>query len=515
MPETMRNENELERRLHDERYEQMQNLQDVREQEEMQDQAQRLQAEMQEEMHAQEQIQAQAEMPLLAGMPVEAQIEQEAPPAQVQENRRAHKIRSKWKGLRILPRRREERSAARREEAEREWQAQRRRAQEADRYAKTLPVGTEERAEALQRKEELAVEADYLRRKFRVMQIENEAERKREEKTLKRHAYYDSIRKAVERVKADNPLAHEEAEYVNPQNGHKLVNIGRAFFGGTKPMYIFEDRNDPIMRGDEVVGYRQYLFKKAVNCLGFDKPEGALVTEAAANLQRMICGEYAIPAFAARVGDEVVGSFQVKLETWQEEEGRIDLFAWQANPKEELSDEIKREVLREHTLDWLLCNFDTKGENFLHRADGHLSSFDKEASFGKLKDDGARRMSTTYQPHANNTLYNVLFTEFAEGRQTLDLDSTLHQIRIVEGLDRQTYLGLFNDMLTEKYGRTGRKRRAAEEAIWARKDGLMEEYRRFYGELIARRRTALVKAGREDDFAGRTDQGGRFLFAEQ
>ena len=488
---------------------------------------------------------------LVGEMPVEAEIEQQAPSAQVQRRGFAQKMKESLERTRAKWARRRARREPSFEEsyqsrvheldeqqmyeqlraiaeyeadqirlageggapAEGEltrihWEAQADRVAELDRYAKLLPLGSMERAAAMKKKEEMAVRADYLRRKYRVTQIENPVERKREEKTLKRHAKYDSLKKVFRK---DNPLAHEDAEWTLP-NGHTLVNVGRAFFGGTKPMYIFEDRQAPIVQNGAVVGYQQYLFKEAVNCIGMEKPEGALVTEAAANLQTIICGEYAIPAYAAKQGNRVLGSFQKKLDVWQQPEGKIDLFAWQAAPDDSLSAEIKCEILREHTLDWLLCNFDTKGENFLQRTDGHLSSFDKEASFSKLDKDAAKKMSTTYKPHANDTLYNTIFTEFAAGRVTLDLNSTLEQLHRIEGMGREEYLGMFDAMLTQKYGKKGKSRRQAEQAIWERKTGLRDEYCRFYGELIGQRRAARAKAGQPDDYAGRTDENGRFIF---
>ena len=80
----------------------------------------------------------------------------------------------------------------------------------------------------------------------------------------------------------------------------------------------------------EVQGYQQYLYKEAINCLGFDKPQGALVTTAAAKLQDKICGPYSIPAYTAEQDGRVIGSFQKKIDSLSME---TDLFQWQANPQ--------------------------------------------------------------------------------------------------------------------------------------------------------------------------------------
>ena len=84
--------------------------------------------------------------------------------------------------------------------------------------------------------------------------------------------------KSIMRIlKGVDPLSHEEAAYRSP-SGTLFVNKGRAFFGGTKPMYIFEAEDQ-----------QQYLYKEAINCVGFDKPQGALVTEAASRPHHSLC----------------------------------------------------------------------------------------------------------------------------------------------------------------------------------------------------------------------------------
>lgn len=390
------------------------------------------------------------------------------------------------------------------------WEAQAERARAVGDYARSLPLGSKERAQAMAAKEKQELKADHLRREYKISQIENTAERKREEATLSRHDKYDALKSIFRK---ENPLAHEDAQWTHPDTGHLLVNVGRAFFGGTKPMYIFEDRSSPIVVDGRITGYKQYLFKEAVNCIGRYKPEGALVTEAASRLQEKICGEDSIPAFAAIQDGRVLGSFQEKVESIHGE-GAVDLFSWQTAPQDNLSDQVKREILREHALDWLLCNFDTKGENFLTKqSNGHLCSFDKEASFGRLKDAGAAHMSHDYKPHANDTLYNTVFTEFIKGTLDLDLSAVLTQIETVEAMPREEYMGLFDAMLTQKYGPAGPQNTAraqAESAMWARKAGLREEYRRFYTALIHSRQE---KMNDPNQHADSLDEKGNFRFA--
>lgn len=136
--------------------------------------------------------------------------------------------------------------------------------------------------------------------------------------------------------------------------------------------------------------------------------------------------------------------------------------------------EIRTGLLREHVLDWLLCNFDTKGENFLFDRRGNLVSFDKEASFSHLSDKDAQDMSYDYVPHSNDTIYNVIFRRYAQGLQKLDLTKTEQFVEQVESMSEQEYMEQFLPMLEEKYGRDTRKYHENYQKILDRKTQLRE-----------------------------------------
>ena len=364
-------------------------------------------------------------------------------------------------------------------------EAQQRRYRVMGRYAGALQEGSEQRAAAYKLQEKMGEKAYHLRCEYKITQIQDEVQRKREKATLKRHDRYDFLRSII---KAENPLSHVGAEYPIAVGGqvHVLVNVGRAFMGGTKPMYIFEDRNDDN---------KQYLFKEAVNCIGMEKTEGALLTEAAAKLQEELSPDTCIRAFTAVLDGKVWGSFQEKVDNipgHETEAGGFDLFAWQAHPQEGyLPPEVSAAVLREHTLDWLLCNFDTKGENFLQRrVDHQWTSFDKEASFRKIKDEKAQNMSYTYKPHSNDTVYNVMFREYAAGNLQLDLDSVFTQIQRVQAMNDDAYYDMFKTAINAKYTNP-EEANGIKTLILARKRSLRQEYEQFFGKLVLERIASL------------------------
>ncbi len=279
-----------------------------------------------------------------------------------------------------------------------------------------------------------------------------------------------------------------------------MVNKGRAAYGGTKPMYFFEEDEEEEGREGKV-----WLYKEAVTCIGIKAPHRAYVTEGASKLQKYLCGEnHYVPVFVAKnENNEAIGTFQEKvksLEHLTQDNPKVDLYRWQEQPGNHIEERVTDQILREHTLDWVLGNFDTKGENFLQKEDGSIVSIDKEASFTHLGDPDAEHMSRTARLHNNDTIYNVLFTQFvtrpaeSDDPLFLNFDSVEEYVRKMENLDDQEYLGFFDKFLTQKFGpknplRAVRNtlREEKEQMILRRKHGLREEYRNFFGQLIGER----------------------------
>lgn len=385
---------------------------------------------------------------------------------------------------------------------------QKERVKAAAKYAGLMPVGSQYRAEALAVKEKEEIKANAIEKQLKIQKMPDGPEKENAQSTVSRHARFDFLKGILRK---ENPLSYEETAYRSPQ-GDLFVNKGRAFFGGTKPMYIFEKE-----------GGERYLYKEAINCVGISKPQGALVTEAASVLQRRICGEaHSIPAEAVEIDGKIVGSLQKQIQKWRPgddgEDPPPDLFHWQQNPDDTLNvdtpemEEIRARLLREHALDWLLCNFDTKGENFLFDRERNLISYDKEASFSHLHDQGAQNMSYTYKPHSNDTIYNVIFRLYAQGDQKLDLTRTAAYIQQIEAMDDEEYLQPFERMLVNKYGENTQKYQENRQKILARKQQIREKYTDFYRRLIQERRENLRKAGKPDDTAGLLDEEGNVTF---
>lgn len=295
--------------------------------------------------------------------------------------------------------------------------------------------------------------------------------------TNRRHGLYDFVKSAVRLTQKKNPYTVENNTF--EREGKTYTNKGSIMLGGTKPMFEYKDEKG-----------NSWLMKEAITAIGTKKPMGALVSEAAFKLQNIMDPESAIPTFAQKSADgkTVYGSFQARVNVNKD---ALDLFQWQRDdagklPKE-LPKELSGQILREHVTDWLLCNFDTKGENFITDTDGKLRGIDKEQSFRFLFNKAAQHMSYDYSPNPNQTLYDTVFQKYAAGEMDIDLQETAQYVKKIKDMDKEQYMSMFEDVITAKCKGNKGKETSMYNAILDRKEHLEEEYQNFYGKLVKER----------------------------
>ncbi len=364
-------------------------------------------------------------------------------------------------------------------------------------------------AETIQREREKKMQ-DRVANREELQRKAEEADRQDERSYKRRHALYDFSKGFVMGLKKLKPTGgiqeqrttqvsaqtlkrRDESTVVDENNMATLTmeSDHEIFLGGTKPMseYVASDGS-------------LWLAKQAVNCMGYYKIEGALLTEAGANLQKIIDPATAVDAFVGRTRKHGDVSFQRRLEHVEGGLGKLDLFKFSKHPELATAEtiqavqELSPQILREHTTDWLLCNFDTKGENFIITKEGDgprvLHGIDKEAAFNKILKPEAQHMSRTYQPHANNTLYNVVFSMYANAEMDLDLFDVLPQIERMEQMDHRAYMETFRGYLDHMEEKVSEEEfDAIRENIMHRKTNLRQEYEDFFTTLVNERCTKL------------------------
>ena len=292
----------------------------------------------------------------------------------------------------------------------------------------------------------------------------------------------------------------------------RMVSNEKITLGGTKPMSQYTDSNG-----------QRWLAKQAVNCMGFAKLSGALLTEAGAKIQELVDPSTAVQAFSGRTQEHGDVSFQRRLENVLKSKievevpdpahpgdpaykiknkvpnpDYIDLFRFSKHPEIATEETIKKveklgdQILREHTTDWLLCNFDTKGENFIltqekPNAPLVLHGIDKEAAFNYLSNPQSQHMSRTYRPHNNDTLYNVVFSMYAQGKMDLDLNSITDRVSRITKMSDEAYMANYKGYLDHVKAKDPEHYAEKYVAILERKQNLAKEYRSFFGSLVNER----------------------------
>lgn len=322
--------------------------------------------------------------------------------------------------------------------------------------------------------------------------------------------YYTNQYTAQEQTIIDQAI-HERLE--NTQMDLTMHKWDEVSLGGTKPMSQYYGSDGS-----------RWLTKQAVNCMGYYKEEGALLTEAGAKLQMAMHPETAVEAFVGKTRDHGVVSFQRRLENVEGGPGKLDLFKFSRHPEVATPEtiaavqELAPQILREHATDWLLCNYDTKGENFVITREGDgprvLHGIDKEAAFNKIMKPEAQAMSTEYKPHANNTLYNVVFTMYAENKMDLNLDDAAAQVLKSEQMSADDYMAMYQPYLKNLEKSDPDNAAQIEARILQRKEDLRQTYETFFTQLVSKR----CKTLHPDESAAlraRYLVDGRFKFPDQ
>ena len=257
-----------------------------------------------------------------------------------------------------------------------------------------------------------------------------------------------------------------------------VTHQGRIYLGGTGEMHLYRD-----------IDGQEWLFKPAQSKGGVIEPFRAYVQEAGYKVQHIINPETTIPIRAMKMGAEVggrVGAMQKRITLGT---NQPDLKAWQQTD-DFLADDIKQQLQREHTTDWLLANYDSHGGNFVFDDAARLIGVDKEQSFRYIKHASANKMSTSYHPNAvygeTEPIYNTIFRKFANNELDLNLQDTLTHIKRIEAIPDAAYRKIFTQYATH----STTSQAAAEnllDQIVERKAMIRETYREFYSELLEKR----------------------------
>lgn len=258
---------------------------------------------------------------------------------------------------------------------------------------------------------------------------------------------------------------------------------GKGNLGGTGEMHILADPDDEDMK---------FIFKPAQQKYSSKaEPFRAYAQEAGYKVQFIVdpdssveCGTitFDIPGKGPRFGavqrmvTDIDGSFN--LHDWQLQGGTLD-------------PSIISQIQRENVTDWLLCNYDSHGRNFVLTNGGTLFGLDKEQAFRYIGQSEAKTMSLTFHPnavfHETEPVYNTLYKRFVNGEIDIRLNDTLAYIKRVEAIPDAEYREIFRQYAEALHGKGAQAEQLLDQIV-ARKQGLRNTFETFYSELLTKRK---------------------------
>ncbi len=247
----------------------------------------------------------------------------------------------------------------------------------------------------------------------------------------------------------------------------QIIRLENAGLGESGIMYRYEDENG------------QYLMKPAVEKQSFEKqPFRAEIQAAASRLQQVISPETAVSVQAI----ESNGVNLSKQELLALDPERKDLLEKWASNGGELDDDVKRALMQEYVVDFLLCNFDCFAGNFVIDKDGKVRGIDKEQSFRFIDDKQSLNPDFSYTPNglARIPIYQLMFRRYKSNQLSLDLSVILETIKRVKEIPLEQYREMFKKYA---YMLKGKEAEAFLDKICERRELAIKKVEEFVKEL--------------------------------
>lgn len=216
----------------------------------------------------------------------------------------------------------------------------------------------------------------------------------------------------------------------------KVTDTKRIYLGGTGKMYSTK------------IDDKEYLFKPSINKNGTAfEPFRADIQEVGYKIQNLVDSDTAIPCFTGHIclddNDKMFyGAFQERLDTKP-----ITLKNWQYGGAD-IGSKAINELLRESITDYLLCNFDAHGGNFIMDSSSVIRGVDKEQALRYINDVDTK-IDINYSPNtytygeAEPILHTIL-KRYHTDKFDIDFDAVFKYIDIVDSIDSISYMQLYN-----------------------------------------------------------------------
>lgn len=260
------------------------------------------------------------------------------------------------------------------------------------------------------------------------------------------------------------------------------IKLKRVEMGGTGQMYTLEDGNG-----------KTYIYKPAVAKYSRNpEPFRGIVQECAYEVQNIVDPASAVGCRYVN-NSMLQGSIQEFVPTM---ENARNYWAMQSDESIPFTQDEINQFMREFVTDYLLCNFDGHGRNFITDQNGVIRGVDKEQSFRYLRDSRSEKPDINYHPNINygetEPIYNTLFRRFAEGKIDIDFSVISGYMDRVDAVDNDRYRGIFVDYCEACSNAFGTDKDQMLDKIVARKTNMRENIETFFHGLQEQREQALA-----------------------
>lgn len=237
---------------------------------------------------------------------------------------------------------------------------------------------------------------------------------------------------------------------------------------------------------------KEWIFKPAQTKYGSPEPFRAYIQEAGYKVQGIIDPDSAVPCGTITLDTpkgKKLGAAQLVI---KDVDPAFDLKAWQNGTGPAPSADVIAQLQRENVTDWLLCNYDSHGGNFLlEQSTGRLIGVDKEQAFRYIGKADAQKMSYTFHPNATygetEPIYNTLYRKFAMGDIDINLNDTLVYLKRIEAVPDAEYREIFRSYAEALYGK-GNKAEQLLDQIVSRKQNARTTFETFYSDILSVRK---------------------------
>ena len=260
------------------------------------------------------------------------------------------------------------------------------------------------------------------------------------------------------------------------------LKLKRVHLGGTGTMFL--------ARGKE----RDYIYKPAESKFS-KKPEPfrGIVQECAYEIQKIVDPDSAVVCKYINSG-KISGSVQELIVVSNDSKDYHDL-QYGDRISELTSSEISQ-FMREFVTDYLLCNFDSHGRNFITDRNGIIRGIDKEQSFRYMNEEEALTPSIDFSPNTEiygetEPIYNTIFRAYRDGKLDInfsDIEKCMDRVDRVPFSDYRQIFVPYCEACGEAFGEDPNKKL---DNICARRITMRENIKGFFQQLTEEREANL------------------------